>query len=218
VRERERAIPAALGAAVLLWLYSLVAGTPYQEAKALVLVAPLAMLIAVAGLLDRAPTLAESRRIVGRRALSYAFPGRARVARLRLAAAALAVLFVAGAGVSSLVALANGPVGPSGYSPALAGLRTKLPSGSIAVVAPHELLADQHGADWIAWELRGNRICVVDAGDEFPQGTSATLTVALDEDGAVVPVGPPERSAAPAGRGPCQLIPDAARADPSAGG
>ena len=113
VRDRERAIPAALGAALLLWLYSLVAGTPYQEAKALVLVAPLAMLIAVAGLLDRAPTLAQARRIVGRRALSYAFPGRARVARLRLAAAALAVLFVAGAGVSSLVALANGPVGPT---------------------------------------------------------------------------------------------------------
>ena len=218
VRDRERAIPAALGAALLLWLYSLVAGTPYQEAKALVLVAPLAMLIAVAGLLDRAPTLAQARRIVGRRALSYAFPGRARVARLRLAAAALAVLFVAGAGVSSLVALANGPVGPRGYSPALAELRTNLPSGSIAVVAPHELLADQHGADWIAWELRGNRICVVDAGDRRPAGTSATLTVALDEDGAVVPVGPPERSEAPAGRGHCPLIPDAARADPSAGG
>ena len=182
------------------------------------LVAPLAMLIAVAGLLDRAPTLAQARRIVGRRALSYAFPGRARVARLRLAAAALAVLFVAGAAVSSLVALANGPVGPRGYSPALAELRTQLPSGSIAVVAPHELLADQHGADWIAWEFRGNRICVSTRATGARPGPSATLTVALDEDGAVVPVGPPERSEAPAGRGPCPLIPDAARADPSAGG
>ena len=37
----ERAVPAALGAAAALWLYSLVAGTPYQEAKALVLAAPL---------------------------------------------------------------------------------------------------------------------------------------------------------------------------------
>lgn len=218
VRAREHALPAALGAGALLWLYSLIAGTPYQEAKALVLVAPLAMLIAVSGLLDRAPTLAEARRIVGRRAIAYAFPGRARVAKLRLVAGALAVAFVAGAGISSVLALANGPVGPAGYSPALAELRTRLPGGSIAVVAPHDILADQHGADWIAWELRGNRICVVDAGDEFPRGTSATLTVALDDDGAVVPLGPPERSEAPADRGPCRLIPDTARADPSAGG
>ena len=36
-------VPAALVAAALLWLYSLLAGTPYQEAKALVLIAPLVM-------------------------------------------------------------------------------------------------------------------------------------------------------------------------------
>ena len=36
-RRGERAVPAALAAAVALWLYALIAGTPYQEAKALVL-------------------------------------------------------------------------------------------------------------------------------------------------------------------------------------
>ena len=45
-RRGERAVPAALAAAVVLWLYSLVAGTPYQEAKALVLAAPVALVSA----------------------------------------------------------------------------------------------------------------------------------------------------------------------------
>ena len=35
LRRGERAVPAALGAAVALWLYALLGGTPYQEAKAL---------------------------------------------------------------------------------------------------------------------------------------------------------------------------------------
>jgi hypothetical protein len=215
-RERERAVPAALGAAAGLWLYALVAGTPYQEAKALVLIAPLAMLIAVRALLERAPTVAEARRILGRRAIAYAFPGRARVAKLRLAGGVATVAFLLGAGISSGLALVNGPVGPSGYSPVLTALRTELPPGSTMVVAPRELLADQHGADWIAWELRGNRICVVEEGQPPLPGTSATLRVEL-EDGAVVPIAP-ERSEVAAGPGPCPPIPDAARADPSAGG
>ena len=216
-RERERAVPAALGAAALLWLYALVAGTPsHQEAKALVLIAPLAMLIAVRALLERAPTVAEARRILGRRAIAYAFPGRARVAKLRLAGGLATVAFLLGAGISSGLALVNGPVGPSGYSSELTELRTELPPGSTMVVAPRELLAEQHGADWIAWELRGNRICVVEEGQPPLPGTSVTLRVYLD-DGAVVPYAP-ERSEAGAGPGPCPLIPDAARADPSAGG
>ncbi len=216
-RERERAVPAAAAAAAILWLYSLLGGTPYQEAKALVILAPLVMLISVRALLERAPTLAEARRIVGRQAVAYAFPGRARVAKLRLAGGAAAVAFLVGAGGSSLLALANGPVGPSGYSPALAELRTELPPGSTVVVAPAQLLDSEHGRDYLAWELRGNRICVVAEGEELPPGASTVLAVSVADDGAVEPQATYENLGA-SGPGPCDLIPDAARADPSADG
>jgi hypothetical protein len=220
-RERERALPAALAAAAALWLYSRLAGTPYQEAKALVLASPLVMLISVRALLERAPDRMLVRRILGQREIAYAFPGRARVAKQRLATGALGLLFLCGAAGSSLLALANGPVGPSGYSPALVELRDELPQGSILVLAPDELLDDQHGADWIAWELRGNRICVEsesESADPPPAGVIATLGVSVNDDGAVVPGGIQVNRGPTSGPGPCPLIPDAARANPSAGG
>ena len=218
-RERERAVPAALAGAAVLWLYSLVAGTPYQEAKALVLAAPLVMLIAARALLEASPTLVVARRIIARRSIAHAFPGRARVAKLQLATGALAVAFLTAAAISSLLVLVNGPVGPSGYSPALAELRGKLGDGSVLVLAPRELLDEQHGIDYLAWELRGNRICIEAEGDATAAevGASNTLSVRLDDDGAVVPEGA-YLNRSRASEGDCPLIPDAARADPSAGG
>jgi hypothetical protein len=218
-RERERAVPAALGAAVALWLYSRLAGTPYQEAKALVLAAPLVMLISVRALLEGAPDLRHARRIVAQREIAYAFPGRARVAKQRLATGALAIVFLCAAAASSLLVLVNGPVGPSGYSPLLADLRTDLPRGSILVLAPGRLLDEQHGSDWIAWELRGNRICIAAKGEATAAavGASATLAVTIDDDGAVVPEGA-YVSRSSESQGDCPLIPDAARADPGADG
>ena len=116
LRRGERALPAALAAAALLWLYALLAGTPYQEAKALVMVAPLVAVLSVRALVaSQAPAL-------------------------------VAIAFLAAAGGSSVLALVNGPVGPSGYSTALADLRGNLPRGSTVVAVPDELLADQHAA------------------------------------------------------------------------
>jgi hypothetical protein len=187
LRVGERAVPAALAAAALLWLYSLVAGTPYQEAKALVVAAPLVALVST-------------------RALAAAAP------------AALAAAFLLAAGGSSVLALANGPVGPRGYSPELAELGADLGPGSTVVLAPPELLDDQHGTDYLLWELRGNRICVepLEGGVAEPP-TAGSLVVVIDEAGAVVPEGAHlnRRGQAP---GPCPLIPDASRADPSAAG
>lgn len=217
-REGERAVVAALIAAAALWLYSRLGGTPYQEAKALVLAAPLTMAISVRGLLERAPDATTARRIVERRALAYAFPGRARAAKLRLATAGLAIAFVAGAAVSSLLALANGPVGPSGYSPELAELRTELAPGSVEVLAPAQLLDDQHGYDYVAWELRGNRVCVDPEGSPSEAGSTARTTVRLRlaDDGAVE-VQSTRVDPEAASPGDCPAIADGARADPSAG-
>lgn len=193
-RRGERAALAALGAAVALWLYALVAGTPYQEAKALVLAAPLVALISVRALVVGAPAL-------------------------------VAAAFLALAGGSGVLVLVNGPVGPSGYSPALAELRPSLGPGSTLVFAPDELLDDEHGLDYLSWELRGNRVCVARAGSgRYPRGVARSFAVEVDSDGAVVPSGAfenrsrPRGSSSSAGLGPCPLIEDRARADPSAGG
>ena len=186
LRRGERAVPAALTAAAMLWLYALLSGTPYQEAKALVVMAPLVALVSA-------------------RALAAAAPG------------ALLAAFLLAAGGSSVLALANGPVGPRGYSPELAELAPELGPGSTFVFAPPELLDDQHGLDYLLWELRGNRICVerLDHGNLGPAAQGSSLLVTIDEAGAVVPEGTYANRGAE-GPGPCPLIPDAARADPSA--
>ncbi len=185
----DRVLPAALGAAALLWLYALVAGTPYQEAKALVMVAAVVAAISVRGLVaSRAPAL-------------------------------LAIGFLLAAGGSSALALVNGPVGPRGYSPELAELREELePGTTVLVLAPAELLSEQHGLDWLSWELRGHRVCIQSSSDPPPKEPPGTVvTMAFADDGAVELDGAITNPRAGA-TGDCPLIPDAARADPSAGG
>jgi hypothetical protein len=199
VRRGERAIPAALGAAAVLWLYSLIDGTPYQEAKALVLMAPLVALVATRGLV----ALAAERRGVA----ALAVP--------------LAGLYLIAAGGSSLLVLANGPIGPSDYSPALAELRPKLggEEASTLVLAPPELLEDEHGRDYLVWELRGNRICVEEQGlqmSEWPEGISTFIRIG--EGDAVEPKAIGGFDAPDPGPGTCPFIPDGARADPAGDG
>ena len=128
-------MPAALAAAALLIVYALVGGTPYQEAKAISIAAPLAMLIAVRPLLEDAA------------------PGRSAVMAGCLA-------FGAAAAASTALALVNGPVGPATYSPKLTEIRPTLDGRSTLVLASAELLADEHGRDYLVWELRGGRVCV----------------------------------------------------------
>jgi hypothetical protein len=183
VRREERAIPAALGAAAVLWIYSLIDGTPYQEAKALLLMTPLVALIAARGVVAAGPL-------------------------------PLAALFLLGAGGSSVLALANGPVGPSDYSPELAELRSGLggEEASTLVLAPKELLDDEHGRDYVVWELRGNRVCVEPLGDApVPLGVANVITIG--EGDAIQP----ERvdHITTQTEGPCPFIPDGARADPA---
>lgn len=92
-RRRDLAVPIALGACAALYLVSLPTSGDYSQAKALMIAAPLTMLVAVR------PLLAE---------LGSA-------ARWRFAWAALAVVFIAGAAYSSFLALRDAPVGPAGH-------------------------------------------------------------------------------------------------------
>ncbi len=107
VRRRELTVPLALGAGGLLYLASLPSSGDYSQAKALIIIAPLAMLVAVR------PLLAELR---GRSREPGSPERSARGAPLlRAAWALLAVVFCGGAIYSSFLVLRDAPVGPAGH-------------------------------------------------------------------------------------------------------
>ena len=159
LRRGERAVPAALAAAAVLFAYAHFAGTPYQAAKSIVIASPLAMLIAARALLSAEPLveLGGLRGAIARRRGGVTGLLARRQRPLRLG---LAVAFLGAAAGSSLLALVNGPVGPATYSPALTELRPALGRGSTLVLAPQHMLAAEHGRDYLVWELRGGRVCV----------------------------------------------------------
>jgi hypothetical protein len=102
VRREEPTIPIAFGACALLYLASLPSSGDYSQAKALMIGAPLAMLVAIRPLLSG----------VGRGTL------------VRIGGAVLAVAFIGGAIYSSLLVLRDAPVAPAGHG---AELRAFLP-------------------------------------------------------------------------------------------
>jgi hypothetical protein len=116
VDRREATIPIALGAGALLYLASLPTSGDYSQAKALIILAPLAMLVAVRPLLEEFPRLGgRGRGLAGPSPpLSAETPSPASPA-LRFSWAVLAVVFIAGAVYSSFLALRDAPVGPPGH-------------------------------------------------------------------------------------------------------
>jgi hypothetical protein len=121
VRRNELTVPVALGACAVLYLVSLPFSGDYSQAKALMIAAPLAMLVAIRPLLSEFPGGAQER---GRGFPRYAdetstAPGEGGRRRsgvtVRVGWAVLAVAFVAGAVYSSFLVLRDAPVGPSGH-------------------------------------------------------------------------------------------------------
>jgi hypothetical protein len=130
VQRRQPAIPIALGACAVLYLASLPFSGDYSQAKALMIAAPLAMLVAIR------PLLAEFLR--------------APAAPLRVAWSVLAVAFVGGALYSSFLVLRDAPVGPGGHGAELAAFMPILDGEEVLYAgqdryAAYELLgADTH--------------------------------------------------------------------------
>jgi hypothetical protein len=89
VSRRELTIPIALGACAALYLVSLPFSGDYSQAKALMIAAPLAMLVAIRPLLSEFAA--------------------------RIGWTALGVVFLAGALYSSFLVLRDAPVGPAGH-------------------------------------------------------------------------------------------------------
>jgi hypothetical protein len=150
-RRRESAVLAGLGAVALAYVAARVGGTPYTAAKAIEIASPIVALTILLPLLDRAGRVSPpygDKVDPGARSISSAVPTLA------------ALLFVVAAAVCSLLALANAPVGPTSFSPALHDIRPLVAADSTLVIASPQLLADEHGAPYISWELRGGRVCI----------------------------------------------------------
>jgi hypothetical protein len=146
VRRGERAVLAGVVAVACVYAAARVGGTPYTAAKALEVAAPV---LALAIVLPLVCSWRVSGPYSGKRANRGSQP-----------ALGALVAFALIAGACSLLALANTPVGPSSYSPALTGLRPLLGADPTLVLAPESLLEDEHGARYLAWELRGGRVCI----------------------------------------------------------
>jgi len=116
VNRREPTIPIALGAGALLYLASLPTSGDYSQAKALIIIAPLAMLVAIRPLLEEFPRLrSRGGGSAGPSPLLSAGPPSPAPPTLRIAWAVLAIVFIAGAAYSSFLALRDAPVGPPGH-------------------------------------------------------------------------------------------------------
>jgi hypothetical protein len=111
VRRRELAVPLGLAACAVLYLAALPTSGDYSRAKALMIAAPLAMLVAIRPLLAELPTF--SRRRAEKTSRTRLFGPSAGV--VRVGWAVLAVAFVGGAAYSSFLALRNAPVAPPGH-------------------------------------------------------------------------------------------------------
>ncbi len=209
-RRREVAILSGLTAVALAYLAARVGGTPYTSAKGIEIAAPIVALTILLPLLrEFSWFLSDS---IGPKGTTR-LPAGWRAALVP----ASAVVFVVAAGVCTALALANAPVGPTSYSPALTEMRPLVASDSTLVIATPTLLADDHGSPYISWELRGGRVCIAAEGelDHLTPGVRFVVT----EGGVGEPpfpglrvrrVAPPyvlwETTGPPPGKSPCPLI------------
>jgi hypothetical protein len=106
--RRELTIPIALGAGALLYLASLPTSGDYAQAKALMIMAPLAMLVAIRPLVAEFPGRRDENTPIWREIGPSA-------GVWRVGWAVLAVAFVGGAVYSSFLVLRDAPVGPPGH-------------------------------------------------------------------------------------------------------
>jgi hypothetical protein len=112
LRRRQLAVPIALAACTVLYLAAVAGSGEYSQAKALMIAAPLAMLIAIRPLLFELSPQKAGRRDSKSSISSLSVPS---AGKLRVAWGVLAVAFVAGAVYSSLLVLRDAPVGPAGH-------------------------------------------------------------------------------------------------------
>jgi hypothetical protein len=185
-RRRETAILSGLAAAALAYAAARTVGTPYTAAKAIEIGAPLVALAIVLPLFAKSWFLSPDIEDKGTTRSVWV--------------AAAAGLFLLAAGVCSLLALANAPVGPTSYSSTLSEYRKLVGEGPTLVLASPQLLDEEHGEPFLAWELRGGRVCIKSTDD--PSVPPGVRFVVRDEGGWTL-----TRVKNPTpGKSPCPLI------------
>jgi hypothetical protein len=190
--DREWSILGGLGAAVLAYVAARVGGTPYTAAKAIEIGAPIVALAIFLPLLSS--TASEQAR-----AAFEARTGNSAPFMWRLSEKVAAPLFLCAAGLCSLLALANAPVGPTSYSSKLSEYRKAVGEGPTLVLASPRLLGEEHGEPFLAWEMRGGRVCIKSTDD--PRVPPGTRFVISDEDGWTL-----KKVRPLPGKSPCPLV------------
>jgi hypothetical protein len=146
IRRHGPAVPAALAAAIVVYVGALLFGTVYTSAKALAIAAPLVTLISFGGLLDPGGAGLGPATFSGMSSTSRRrdiLRGRRGEARLLLAAA-----LAAGILLSSFLILRQAPVAPQNHAAELAKLRPLVQGQDVLFL----------GRDnFITYELRGAR-------------------------------------------------------------
>ena len=196
--------------ATLLLLYGLVLCRRRRESALIAGFAAAALAYAAARIGGTPYTAAK--------AIEVGAPLAALVIVLPLLRRPVAWLYLLAAAGCSLLALANAPVGPSSYSPALTGFRDDVGEGPTLVLASKQLLEHEHGTPYIAWELRGGRVCIAsaeEAKDRPPNRVRFVVSESVHPGPPYVGlrrvrIAPPyalwEVRAPSPGRSPCPLI------------
>src|SRR5829696_4116047 len=147
LRRRESALPSALLASTVLYLAALAVGTPYTQAKALAIAAPLIMLVALRGLLSADSLPGEEGDIP--QGTDARWPPR----RLRpisgFAVPLLTLVFAAAAAFSTLLPLRQSAVGPDYHLQEMLRIRPAVDGQNVLFL----------GRDnFVSWELIGSEV------------------------------------------------------------
>ena len=146
--RRESALPSALLAATLLYLGSLALGTPYTQAKALAIAAPLIMVIALRGLLAADSLPGEEADVPEGGGASW-WPPRPVRPLTGFAVPLLTLVFVAAAAFSTLLPLRQSAVGPDYHLQEMLRMRPIVDGQNVLFL----------GRDnFVSWELIGSEV------------------------------------------------------------
>jgi hypothetical protein len=146
--RREAALPSALLAATLIYLGSLAFGTPYTQAKALAIAAPLVMLIGLRGLLSADAITGEERDVPEGGGARW-WPPRPLQPLVPIGVPLLTVAFAAAAAFSSLLPLRQSAVGPDYHLQEMLRMRPIVDGQNVLFL----------GRDnFVSWELIGSEV------------------------------------------------------------
>ena len=166
--RRESALPAGLASAAAMYLAAVIAGTAYTSAKALAIATPVAMLIALRGVLVPGRAAEDARR---------------RTPVPAIAVTLLFLIFVAGAAVSSFLPLRAAAVGLSDHGEQVKSFRDEIAGRRVLFLGREQYVADELIGSKVATPIL-NYYNQKSIGSRFPpQGGE---TVKLDFD-AVTP-------------------------------